>query len=141
VVVGVTSSAAARAAFATDPRGFDAMITDESMPSESGCELIRKLRVTWPALPIVLISGYLGSALAQRAREAGADEVLKKPVSVRDLAASIDRVLHASANSEQPPTGGAVAMACSVPRQRVVVGEAAPRSAPARRRRASLRSR
>jgi PAS domain S-box-containing protein len=141
VVVGVTSSAAARAAFATDPRGFDAMITDESMPSESGSELIRKLRVTRPALPIVLISGYLGSALVQRAREAGADEVLKKPVSVRDLAASIDRVLHASANSEQPAPGGAVAMACSVPRQRVVVGEAAPRSAPARRRRASLRSR
>jgi CheY-like chemotaxis protein len=42
----------------------------------------------------VLMSGYMGGGLATRARDAGADEVLKKPLLARDLAASLARVLH-----------------------------------------------
>jgi hypothetical protein len=35
-----------------------------------------------------------GGGVATRARDAGADEVLKKPLLARDLAASLARVLH-----------------------------------------------
>ena len=38
----------------------------------------------------------LGAAVTQRAREAGADDVLKKPLSTQELAASLARVLQVS---------------------------------------------
>src|SRR5258705_5833564 len=41
--VGYTSSAAAFEAFSADPKRFDAMVTDASMPGMSGSELIRKV--------------------------------------------------------------------------------------------------
>ena len=91
--VGFTASATAVEAFLADPQRFDAVITDESMPGTSGSELIRKMRAIRPEMPIVLVSGYLNAAVVQRAREAGADEVLKKPLSARDLATSLARVL------------------------------------------------
>jgi len=108
VSAGFTSSAAALEAFSADPQRFDAVITDASMPGMSGSELIRKMRRLRPAIPILLVSGFLGTAVARRAREAGADEVLKKPLSASDLAASLGRVLHAAAprNGPQPGMSG-----------------------------------
>ncbi len=91
--VGFTTSAAALDAFLADPQQFDAVVTDESMPGMSGSELILKLRQIRPKIPILLVSGYLGTAVVRRAREAGADEVLRKPLSARQLATSLDRVL------------------------------------------------
>jgi CheY-like chemotaxis protein len=92
--VGFTSSAAALEAFRANPKGFDAVITDERMPGMSGSALIREVREIRRAIPILLVSGYLGAAVVQRARDAGADEVLKKPLSARELATSLARVLH-----------------------------------------------
>ena len=90
---GFTSSQAALAAFRAAPRHFDAVITDERMPGMSGSTLIREMRSIRSAIPVVLMSGYTGSGLAGRAREAGADEVLKKPLLAQDLATSLARVL------------------------------------------------
>jgi PAS domain S-box-containing protein len=95
--VGYTSSPAALVAFNADPRRFDAVVTDESMPGTSGSELIRKIRQIRPEIPALLVSGYLGAAVAQRARDAGADDVLKKPLSMQELAASLARVLRVGA--------------------------------------------
>jgi DNA-binding response OmpR family regulator len=88
-----TSGSAALAAFRADPKRFDAVITDERMPEMTGSALIDALRAIRRDLPILLISGFVGDGLASRAREAGADEVLKKPLSGRELAASLARVL------------------------------------------------
>jgi CheY-like chemotaxis protein len=45
-------------------------------------------------IPILLVSGYVGGMVTGRAYNAGANEVLKKPLSARDLANSLARVLH-----------------------------------------------
>jgi PAS domain S-box-containing protein len=91
--VGFTSSAAALAAFRADPQRFDAVLTDERMPGMSGSALIREVRGIRDRIPVVLMSGFVSGVAATRAREAGAEEVLKKPLSARDLAASLARVL------------------------------------------------
>jgi len=106
--LGFTSSSAALAALRADPERFDALITDERMPGMSGSALIREVRGIRSAMPVVLMSGYLGPTadkvresgqfhtlgLAQKIAAAiGADEVLQKPLSARDLAASLARVL------------------------------------------------
>jgi PAS domain S-box-containing protein len=90
---GFTSSAAALSAFRAEPERFHALITDERMPGMSGSALIREVRNIRRSMPIVLMSGYIGEPLPYGAREAGADEVLKKPLSARELATSLARVL------------------------------------------------
>ena len=87
VPVGFTSSTAALAAFRADPQHFDALITDERMPEMSGAELIREMRDTRGSMPVVLMSGYLGATQGE------ADVVLQKPLSRRDFAASLARIL------------------------------------------------
>ncbi len=91
--LGFTSSSAALEAFRADPKRFDAVITDERMPGMTGSALIKALRAIRRDLPILLMSGFVGGGVASRAREAGADDVLKKPLSERDLATSLARVL------------------------------------------------
>jgi PAS domain S-box-containing protein len=101
--VGFTSSSAALAAFNANPQQFDAVMTDESMPGESGSELISRMRQVRPHLPILLVSGYVGGAVVQRAREAGADEVLKKPLTARELALTLARVLSPAKRQRRQP--------------------------------------
>jgi PAS domain S-box-containing protein len=85
--VGFTSSSAALAALRADPQHFDALITDERMPEMSGSALIREVRGMRGSMPIVLMSGYMGTAKGE------ADEVLQKPLTRRDFAISLARIL------------------------------------------------
>jgi CheY-like chemotaxis protein len=91
--VGFSSSSAALRAFRAAPQRFDLLLTDEAMPDLIGTELARELRRVAPAVPIVLMSGYGGTQLAQQAAAIGIDEMLRKPLQRRDLAESLARVL------------------------------------------------
>jgi PAS domain S-box-containing protein len=93
--VGFTSSAAALDALRAQPRRFDLVLTDEAMPDLTGTEFARQIRQLSPAVPIILVSGYGGAQLAQRAAAIGINEVLRKPLQRRDLAESMARVLAA----------------------------------------------
>jgi PAS domain S-box-containing protein len=85
--VGFTSSSAALAALRADPQHFDALITDERMPEMSGSALIREVRGMRGSMPIILMSGFMGTAKGE------ADEILQKPLTRRDFATSLARVL------------------------------------------------
>jgi len=85
--VSFTSSTAALAAFRANPQRFDAVLTDERMPGLSGSALIREVRGIRDAIPVVLMSGYLGMD------NVDANVVVKKPLSARDLATSMARAL------------------------------------------------
>jgi CheY-like chemotaxis protein len=87
--VGFTSSAAALATFRESPQRFNAVLSDEAMPDMTGSELALEIRKIRPDIPIVLMSGYVTSALSSRAREAGVLEVLSKPLVARDIARSL----------------------------------------------------
>jgi PAS domain S-box-containing protein len=91
--LGCSDGAAALAAF-TEARGrIDAAIVDEVMPELSGTQLALELRRRRNDLPIVLVSGYTGPMLTERALGAGITEILKKPVQSRDMAAALSRAL------------------------------------------------
>ena len=89
--VACIDAAAAIAAFETGR--VDAVIADEVMPGLSGTQLAIRLRRRRADLPFVLVSGYTGPQLAERALGAGISEVLKKPVQSRELAAAVARAL------------------------------------------------
>ena len=85
--------AAALAKFDSQPARFDAVITDEVMPGLTGTDLAGALRRRRQDLPIVLVSGYIGPMMSERALAAGVDVILKKPVQSRELAAALARAL------------------------------------------------
>jgi PAS domain S-box-containing protein len=94
--VGFDSSRAALEAFSAQPERFDAVLTDEAMPDLVGTELAFEIRRLRPAIPIILMSGYGGAQLTNRAAEIGVNEVLRKPLHRRDLAESLARVLESA---------------------------------------------
>lgn len=76
-----------------EPDAFAAVITDEVMPGLTGTQLTQALRAHAPRLPVLLLSGYGGALLAQRASAAGVNRVLSKPVQRAALAHALAEVL------------------------------------------------
>jgi PAS domain S-box-containing protein len=91
--VGFTSSLAALESFSAAPERFDAVLSDEAMPSMTGSELAIEIRKLRADIPIVLMSGYATPVLSARARDAGVREVLAKPLVSRDIARSLASAL------------------------------------------------
>jgi signal transduction histidine kinase/ActR/RegA family two-component response regulator len=101
---GFDSSVAALEAFRAEPQRFDLVLTDETMPDLSGVDLAREIRRVRPDLPIVLMSGYCGPDLTQRAERAGVDAVLRKPLRSGDIAGPIAQALALRRQGRLQPT-------------------------------------
>ncbi len=93
--VAFDSSVAALQAFRAYPERFDLVVTDETMPDLTGTELARELRQLRPDISIILMSGYSGTQLSERAQAAGIIHVCRKPLVRRDIAEPVARALHA----------------------------------------------
>jgi signal transduction histidine kinase/ActR/RegA family two-component response regulator len=91
--VGFDSSLAALQAFREEPKRFDLVLTDETMPDLTGTELAREMRQLRPDMPIILMSGYSGALLNERAQAAEVIDVLRKPLVRRDIAVPVSRAL------------------------------------------------
>jgi two-component system, cell cycle response regulator DivK len=73
----------------------DAIVTDLSLPSTDGWELIRRLQgdpATQP-IPIVVLTGHAAPAVRQRALDAGCAALLVKPCMPEELATELRHVL------------------------------------------------
>jgi NO-binding membrane sensor protein with MHYT domain/nitrogen-specific signal transduction histidine kinase/ActR/RegA family two-component response regulator len=93
--VGFDSSIAALQAFSAEPNRFDLVLTDETMPDLTGTELASEIRRLRPEISIILMSGYGGAQLSERALAAGVIDVLRKPLVRRNIAESVARAMHA----------------------------------------------
>lgn len=91
--VGFDRSAAALAAFRSDPDRFDLVLTDEVMPEMSGTELAVAFHELRPDLPIILMTGNDRPLQTDRLRSAGIREVLRKPLLSKAIADSLARQL------------------------------------------------
>lgn len=80
-------------AFKAAPDGFDALVTDLSMPRLTGLELSAALRELRPELPVVLTSGYLTPENEAEARRQGIEAIIAKPCSIDDLASAVLRLV------------------------------------------------
>jgi len=79
-----------------DAETFDAVLVDLRMPGTDGFETIRRIRARDDAkaeLPLIVVTAETGADLRERCIEAGADDVLFKPVAMDALFDSIGRVL------------------------------------------------
>ncbi len=79
---------------------IDLLITDVVMPHTDGFELALQLRKQRPEMPVLVISGFTGGALAKRGRDLGEVPFLSKPFSLRQLEASLKDILGPAAKIE-----------------------------------------
>jgi CheY-like chemotaxis protein len=93
--VGFDSSLAALQAFRAEPNRFDLVLSDETMPDLTGTDLAREILRVRPDASVMLMSGYSGMQLSERAQSAGIIDVLRKPLIRRDIAESVARALQA----------------------------------------------
>lgn len=71
----------------------DLVITDLVMPDQEGMSLIHQLRVAYPDLAIIAMSGARGGRYLPTARALGANATIEKPFDPDTLLASIRDVL------------------------------------------------
>lgn len=84
---------------------FDLAITDLNMPGMDGFTMLRLLRAQ-PAgkdLPLLLLSSDpRAEYLVREGRAAGANAVLRKPVTASDLLHAVDELTHRAAPAPRP---------------------------------------
>jgi CheY-like chemotaxis protein len=71
---------------------LDMLVTDVGMPGLNGRQLADAARESRPGLPVLLITGYAGTALEDRALPQGI-EVMRKPFALDALAARVGAML------------------------------------------------
>jgi CheY-like chemotaxis protein len=79
--------------FADDVRRFDAVITDQTMPTMTGLALSKELLRIRPDLPIILCTGYSEGVNEEVAEQLGNAEFLMKPITKKELADTVRMVL------------------------------------------------
>jgi len=92
-VVATTSSLEAWELFESDPRRFDLIITDQTMPQMTGLELSKGVLGLRPEIPIILSTGFSALVSAESAQEMGIRRMLFKPFNIREAAKAIREVL------------------------------------------------
>ena len=92
-VVVQTDSAEALRDFAEHPDKFDLVITDQTMPKMTGVTLAEKLLHIRPDIPIILCTGYSNLVSEETARAKGIRQLVMKPISRKEMAEVIHRVL------------------------------------------------
>lgn len=65
---------------ALEQLSVDVLITDIKMPEMDGIELIRKVRLSYPKVKVVILSGYCDFSYTQQAIRYGVSSYLLKPV-------------------------------------------------------------
>ena len=81
----------------------DLIITDLRMPNMDGLELCRQVR-SQSRIPIIVLSVKGEEAIKVGALDAGADDYVTKPFSVKELLARVRAALRRSYTEEQPET-------------------------------------
>ncbi len=79
--------------FQNQPELFDLVITDQTMPGMTGADIARRMIQLRPDIPIILCTGYSAVISEEKAKSMGIKEFALKPLSKKDIAALIRKVL------------------------------------------------
>jgi DNA-binding response OmpR family regulator len=96
-VITCPDAVSALAQFRENPP--DAVITDVIMPDKDGyevCEFIKR-QEEFAAVPVILMSGVVNRAVAERAMAVKADELIRKPFQPQDLIIRVKKLLNPNA--------------------------------------------
>lgn len=92
-VTCVEGATEALAILQSDPLACDAVVTDYRLRGGSGLELLHRIKLLRPELPVILISGYIDPVLTAKAMEDGAALVISKANDLSELCVSLHALL------------------------------------------------
>src|SRR5262245_48494385 len=67
----------------------DVVVMDLAMPVLDGWEATRRLKESYPTVPVIVLSGHTGGEEGQKAKDAGGDMLLTKPFGPEALELSV----------------------------------------------------
>jgi len=91
-----------RAIAAVESERIDAVILDKEMPGMSGLDFLSFVRHRFPGTPVILITAFGGSRVAEEAFRRGAAGYLEKPFRVADLLRAVRGVIEAGHARSSP---------------------------------------
>jgi two-component system response regulator PilR (NtrC family) len=80
---------------------FDLVISDIRMPDMSGVEVLRRIRETSPATPVIMITAYASTDTAVEALRLGAYDYITKPFKLEELKVTIKNALEKTRLKEE----------------------------------------
>ncbi|MFO7585022.1 MAG: response regulator [Anaerolineales bacterium] len=84
---------------------MDLLVVDYRLPGITGIELMEKMRVRYPEIKVIIISGVSDRKSLKEIEESGADAFFTKPVPMADFLDSVERVLGMARTILQAPGG------------------------------------
>jgi DNA-binding NtrC family response regulator len=82
-------------------RDYDLVLTDIRMPEIGGMRILRDIKRSKPAIPVVIFTGYATVQSAVQAMKLGASDYIEKPFTPDMLLTTVKKVLEKAA-SEKP---------------------------------------
>lgn len=82
----------------------DAILSDVRMPGINGFELMEKIKVQHPDLPVIIMTAHSDLDSAVTAFHSGAFEYLPKPFDISDAVEQVERACRVSKESQRPVT-------------------------------------
>ena len=79
--------------FRLNPREFDLIITDYTMPMLTGADLAREVMGVRPDIPVILCTGFSEQINEEKSRALGIRAFVMKPIVMDDMAETIRKVL------------------------------------------------
>jgi DNA-binding NtrC family response regulator len=77
--------------------GVDVVLTDFRLPGADGLEMVRRVKATWPELPVLVLTGQGTITSAVDCLKAGASDYILKPADPEALEVALTRALQAQA--------------------------------------------
>jgi DNA-binding NtrC family response regulator len=81
---------------------FDLIVADLMMPQAGGMELISAVQVSWPEIPVLIITGFSSIASAVETTRLGAAGYLPKPFTPEELEQAVEGILNSPRNPGKP---------------------------------------
>lgn len=89
----VTADTSAKGLAYIIQRDFDLVFLDLKLPQTDGAEILREMRGVKHGLPVIIITGYPGSEMMERALEQGPLSVMPKPLRASDVVTIVNSFL------------------------------------------------
>ncbi len=71
---------------------YDIAFMDIKLPGKNGVESLAEIRSFCPAAHVVMMTGFSEASLLDRARQAGAVDILRKPFRLKEMFGHIDKL-------------------------------------------------
>ncbi len=72
---------------------FDLVLLDIKMPKVDGFEALKFIKKTYPAMKVIMLTGFADLKNAIESKKHGAEDFVSKPYDLVDLLTTIERVL------------------------------------------------